>query len=622
MPSFPKQNFKPSDSSEFDFLDASQQLVLQQTSLGLELLEIVNKNKIQCVFQPIIDITKKKACAFEGLVRGPFQSSLHNPLNLFQVAEEQGVLYEVDTFVRMSTIESFAKQVSADEHLHLFLNISVNAVMNPSHQPGLTLQILEKFGISPEKVVIEITELQPIEDFEAFVMAINYYRSNGFKVAIDDLGSGYNCLRIWSEVKPDFVKIDRHFVSDIDLHEEKQAFMSTLMTLAKSTHTRVVAEGVETEKELEVLIRLGVELVQGYLFKKPNEIISEELLYVWPENNLVSTKNSTDADEDEVTVRVVTFDHPVINPGQQIISISELFLAHPEYDYFPIVDDNKVLGMVWRRDLMNLVARKFGQELNARKSVSSVMDANPIVVDAKMTLVSLSRLVTDDKNFAFRDAFIIQQNNQYLGCGNFKDLLRKITDLKVQRAQYANPLSGLPGNVPIQKKLNKLLNNKKDFMVIYIDVDNFKPFNDYYSFAEGDGVIELIAQILTDLVPESQISKGETFIGHIGGDDFVVMSTQINKHQKWSEKILKKFQQKSIYFYNEEDRQAQGICAKNRSGEEQFFPLMSLSIGILMVNPKLFEHTQKLASYATKAKKGAKAAGGNTFFIVDARESV
>jgi len=241
--------------------NASQKLLLQESGLGCELLDIVEHHKLQCVFQPIIDLKRQRTCAFEGLVRGPFDSSLYHPLHLFKVAEELDVLYEMDTFARIATIQSFAEQAALDEHLHLFLNISINAVMNPAHQKGLTLEALEQFGISPERVVIEITELQPIDNFDAFTSAINYYRSIGFKVAIDDLGSGYNGLRIWSEVRPDFVKIDRHFVSDIHLHHDKRSFMETLIALAKNTDTRIVAEGVETEDELEVLIDLGVDLV-------------------------------------------------------------------------------------------------------------------------------------------------------------------------------------------------------------------------------------------------------------------------------------------------------------------------------------------------------------------------
>jgi len=603
------------ETHERQVLNASQQLLLKQTSLGSELLDIVDHNRLECVFQPIVDLKRKRVCAFEGLVRGPFNSVLYHPLNLFKVAEEQGVLYEMDTFARMSTIEAFASQAAEDEHLHLFLNISINAVMNPAHQKGLTLEALNAFGINPERVVIEITELQPVDNYEAFTSAIEYYRSSGFKVAIDDLGSGYNGLRIWSEVRPDFVKIDRHFVSDIHLHTDKRHFMETVMTLANSTNTKVVAEGVETEKELEVLIELGVDLVQGYLFKKPEAVISEKMLYEWPASSVGVKKEKSES------VSEIAFEHPVIKSTQRINEVSELFLEHPELDYFPVVDNKVILGMLWRRNLMDLLARKFGQELHARKTVAHVMDTSPIIVDSTTSLVELSRLVTESQDFGARDAFIVEKRGQYLGCGDFKDLLRKITDLKVQSAQYANPLSGLPGNVPIQKELNKLLSSKRDFVVMYIDVDNFKPYNDHYSFEEGDKVIELIAEILRKVVPDEQILHGESFIGHIGGDDFVVMSTFSENHVKWAEKILKKFQRKITQFYRESDQKNGGIKTANRQGEQQFYPVMTLSVGVLLVHPEYFEHTQRLASYATKAKKGAKEAGGNTYYIVDSSKS-
>ncbi|WP_321326232.1 bifunctional diguanylate cyclase/phosphodiesterase [Thiomicrorhabdus sp.] len=612
MPLFNKIDSNNRKSRHVNVLNASQRLMLMQSSLGMELLDIVDNESLQCVFQPIVDIKRKRTCAFEGLVRGPFNSVLHHPLNLFKVADEQGVLYELDTFVRIASIKSFAQQAAKDEHLHLFLNISINAVMNSSHQKGVTLEALEYYGISPERVVIEITELQPVDNFEAFVTAINYYRSIGFKVAIDDLGSGYNGLRIWSEVRPDFVKIDRHFVSDIHLHDDKRMFMETLMTLANSTNTKVVAEGVETEKELEVLTQLGVDLMQGYLFKKPEEKISEDLLYEWPEKQL-----DNKAGKDEDTVAEIAFEHPIVKPHHLVNEVSEMFLQHAELDYFPVVGGKQVVGMIWRRDLMNLLASKFGQELHARKSVASVMDKAPIIVDSGTSLVDLSRLVTDSNEFGSRDAFIVEKKKKYLGCGNFRDLLRKITDLKVESAQFANPLSGLPGNVPIQKGLNKLLKNKQDFMVMYIDVDNFKPFNDSYSFEEGDGVIRLIADILKQVLPEELVLHGDTFIGHIGGDDFVVMGTFIEDYIGWAETILKMFKEEILHFYTQEDQLQGGIKAFDREGQARFYPLMGLSIGVLLVNPESFEHTQKLASYATKAKKGAKAAGGNTYFIVD-----
>ena len=312
----------------------------------------------------------------------------------------------------------------------------------------------------------------------------------------------------------------------------------------------------------------------------------------------------------------------MVKPNQLVDVVSEMFLQHPEFDYFPVVEGKEVVGMVWRRELMDLLARKFGQELHARKPVTSVMDKTPVIVDSRTSLIDLSRLVTDSNEFGSRDAFIVEKKKKYLGCGDFRDLLRKITDLKVESAQYANPLSGLPGNIPIQKKLNKLLKHQQDFMVMYIDVDNFKPFNDNYSFEEGDGVIRLIAEILNQVLPEEQVIHGETFVGHIGGDDFVILSTVIDNYVEVAERILNAFKEEILHFYTEQDQNRAGIQSQDREGNSKFYPLMSLSIGILLVHPKYFEHTQKLSSYATKAKKGAKAAGGNTYFIVDSKSEL
>jgi diguanylate cyclase (GGDEF)-like protein len=600
--------------SYFNLFDASQKLLLKQSGLGAELLSIVEDNKLQTVFQSIVDLKAKRVCAFEGLIRGPFNSVLHHPLHLFKVAEEQGVLYEMDTYARIASIESFARQAKDRDHIHLFLNASINAVMNSSHQKGLTLETLDLFGLPPERVVIEITELQPVDNFEAFISAINYYRAAGFKVAIDDLGSGYNGLRIWSEVRPDFVKVDRHFVSDIHLHEDKKAFMETILTLANSTGTRVVAEGVETHQELEVLQSLGVELVQGFLFKKPEAVISEELLYEWP-HDILQHK----ADKREANVSGIAFQHPTVAPDLLVDEVSEQFLKYPEIDFFPVVKGSKICGMIWRRDLMDLLARKFGQELHSRKKIKKIMDSAPIIVDANTSLVDLSRLITDSNEFDYRDAFIIQSDDQYIGCGDFKHLLRKMTDLKVEMAQHSNPLSGLPGNLPIQKKLNKLLKHKQPFMVMYIDVDNFKAYNDNYSFDEGDQIISLIAAILNETIPEEHLVHDDCFIGHIGGDDFVIMSTHCDKYEQWANRILDNFKIQVLPLYSSEDVARGGIDSVDRNGDHKFFPLMTLSIGVLLVEPGLFEHRQQLSSFATKAKKGAKSAGGNTYYVVDSK---
>lgn len=293
-------------------------------------------------------------------------------------------------------------------------------------------------------------------------------------------------------------------------------------------------------------------------------------------------------------------------------AVSERF-KYTNQDFFPVLEaGGRVMGIVWRRDLMDLLADRFGRSLHARKTAASVMDQKPIVVEANLPLVSLSHLITEYHGAHRGDAFLIVQQGRYVGSARFIDLLRKMTELQVESARYSNPLSGLPGNVPIQREISKRLHGKQDFAVIYIDVDNFKPYNDYYSFEQGDDVIRLMASILNRLNHDSI-----DFIGHIGGDDFLAITSKVDAYEAFCQALLAEFKASIHTFYDEKDQLAGGIWGKDRQGRDHFFPLMSLSLGVLLVRPEQIDHPQHLASLATCAKKNAKHAGGNTFSVLD-----
>lgn len=581
------------------------QSALAPTALGRELLSIFTLKNLTPVYQPIVDLQTREVFGFEALIRGPENSPLYRPLHLFHVAEEHGCLFEMDMLARQTAIEAYHDFGNRE---YLFVNVTVNSLMQASYQRNMTLDCLHSLGLNVSQVVIEITELQPVEDFEVFVKSINHYRQMGFKVAIDDLGGGYNGLRIWSEVKPDFVKIDKHFVSDLAVDKDKQRFIETICALAKGLNTKIIAEGVEDADTLRVLENLGVDYVQGYLFKRPQPRPSCDLNYTWS-NRLEPARTS------EETAACLVHEIPSVLPDTTVSEVTEFLLKETQWDYLPVVSNEQVLGMVWRRELMDMLAHRFGRELHQRKPLHKVMDKTPLIVDVKTSLVELSRLVTEQKDARRGEVFILTENGRYRGCGNFIDLLRVITDLKVKSAQYANPLSGLPGNVPIQKTIRDFLARGSEFMVIYIDMDHFKPFNDHYSFEKGDEIIRLMARIL-----HHHTKSSKEFIGHIGGDDFVIISPRVKKYAEICEAILTEFREVIGSFYDVQDRERGGIMATGRDGIEQFFPLMSLSLGVLLVSPGVFSHQQMLASHATRAKKLAKLQGGNSYAVVDSRE--
>ncbi len=168
-------------------------------------------------------------------------------------------------------------------------------------------------------------------------------------------------------------------------------------------------------------------------------------------------------------------------------------------------------------------------------------------------------------------------------------LLKKITELQIRNARYANPLTLLPGNVPIFEYLDQLIQDRQVFTVAYCDIDNFKPYNDVYGYGEGDKVIKLIAEIL-----RSNVHPSIDFIGHVGGDDFIVVFSGDN----WMERcrsILHDFEHQIPDLYSDEDILRGGILSHSREGDERFFPIMTLSIGAVI--PNTIDHTRRRSQH-------------------------
>ena len=588
-------------------LDEQKIAQLSRSSLGRTMLEVFTKHTLTTHFQPIIDLNSHQVFAVEALTRGPEQSPLFSPLNLFNTAADLNCLEEMDWLARQTAITNYQKMSTTHQNRpKLFLNVTVNLLQKMKHS-GRTLQCLQELGLLPDQVVIELTELQPVENYDQFLNSIRHYRDMGFLVAVDDLGSGYNGLRIWSEVKPDFVKIDRHFIQDIHRYPEKQNFLEVMVTLSEKMGTKVIAEGIETQEELTFLESLNVDYVQGFLLGKPQPQILMQPSYQWHPKGLTEM-----GIEFEETVGSLIEPCMTVDKNFSAGKLSDIILEDPQIEWVVVLDEQqKPIGMLYREEFISRLAKPFVRELYSRKTMMDVMDTDPYIFDESTSLIVVSRRFTSEMNKT-RNAFIIRDDKTggFKGVASFVSLLKAMTNLQIQSAQYANPLSGLPGNKPIQKEIQKRLADQHPFVMIYVDVDNFKPFNDYYSFDDGDRVIVEIARILTQLSGEYQ-----SFVGHIGGDDFVIIMEAEQNYEELCKQLLVTFRTQITRFYSKEDQQRGGIEALDRKGEKCFFPIMSLSLGVLKVHPENIPHPQKLASEATKAKKAAKNKGGNAYAI-------
>ena len=189
--------------------------------------------------------------------------------------------------------------------------------------------------------------------------------------------------------------------------------------------------------------------------------------------------------------------------------------------------------------------------------------------------------------------------------------VRNILNL-LQNNRRISPLTGLPGNVQIQAEMKKRLLNKEQFAMFYFDLDNFKAYNDTYGFSNGDEIIKFTARTIVENV--HKMGTEDSFIGHIGGDDFVAI-TGPTDYERICKNIISDFDTYVLGYYSDEDVQKGYIEVANRRGIIEQFPLTSISIGVVEITPGRFKNTLEIGEVGAQVKHQAKSVMGSTYII-------
>ncbi|MFI8464001.1 EAL domain-containing protein [Stutzerimonas stutzeri] len=576
----------------------------QLSTLG----HILAHGDITTLFQPIVSLSERRILGYEALSRGPSNGPLHSPINLLATARHAGRLNELEMTCRETACRRYSQGALRGK---LFLNASPETLLDATHKPGRTLELLHTYGISADNVVIELTEQAPADDLELLDKALHHYRSMGFSIALDDLGAGYSSLRLWSELRPDYVKIDRYFIDGIHLDPVKREFVESILKIARASRAHVIAEGIELREELAVLAGMGIDLVQGYLLGRPLELPAQDIDEVLPPPEAQQAVLG----EESGNLSGLLIRQPAMAAERPVAEMLEAFRLQPALNSIAVLDvDARPVGILHRNLISDALLKPYATDLLARKPLSRLMSTDFLAVELDQSLQQVSRLLTSRARQRIEEDFVITQAGRYLGLGRVIDVLRLITELKIQQARHANPLTLLPGNVPIQQCLTRMLLQRRRAMVCYVDIDNFKPFNDLYGYAKGDEVLLCLAQCLNDRVDPQM-----DFVGHIGGDDFMLV---LSGHD-WEQRIAdlhSAFALRSSAFYQPEHLAAGCFISTSRDGRKQRYALLSLSIGIVSVHP---EHTDRLdagrlAALASEAKRFAKQVNGPSFHLIDA----
>ena len=559
---------------------------------------VIAQRNIKIHFQPIVHLQTRQIYGYEGLARGPVNTVLHSPTRLFEAATRAGRLAELDLLCRRTVIKRFA-QLNLPGRL--FVNVDPFSLVHEHFREGQTLEFVEQAGLNPSQLIIELTETHPVEDVQLMQQAMVHYREMGFRVALDDLGAGYSGLKLWSEIRPDIVKIDRHFIQGVDQDRTKQQFVANILKTATALGCRVITEGVETEREYATLRKLGVEMLQGYYFCRPLEVPPVAIASKLFRKELRSYEG-----DETPTVELLLRPVVSVQACARVLEVGDLFTSTPDLESIVVVHESEVLGLVLRREFMDLYASLYGKELYGKQPILRFINRNVMQVDKRLPLEEASYRLTTSLDI-HTDEFIILDGSCLAGKARMIDLLHEITKLQVNRARHANPLTLLPGNVPIQQLLQKLFRQSVAFAVCYFDLDNFKPFNDFFGFSRGDKVIRFVAELLT-----ANIDDQVDFIGHIGGDDFVAVFRSANWRDT-VERILLQFDDSIGGLYN--GHIGCVITAADRDGRKRQYGQMTLSVGAVAVRPSQWRCHIDLSEEASIAKHHAKAIPGSSLYV-------
>lgn len=559
---------------------------------------------LHAVYQPLVRLDTMEVVAHEGLIRPAAHLGDIDTPTLLGLVRAEGGLGEFELTAARTVCGGFMAQQAPGR---LLVNLSAQALMHGAIKPDDLLDALSANGMDPGRITVELTERDIVDDPARLARPLDHLRAHGVRFALDDFGNGHSNFEMWNEIHPQVVKIDRYLVHGLARSTGRLAIVRALCQVAEALGADLVGEGVEDADDLRMLRDLGIPYAQGYLLGRPaartvQHVDARALAVLRNRIPSAATHPHEPAAPRPVNVGHLAIEVPPLGAGATNHDVIAAFASQPQLHALAVVEDGRPLGIINRRIFSEHMAQPFTRELYGRKSCTAFMHASPLLCDAQQSLESIAHILRGQDQRYLSDGFIVTRHGRYLGLGTGESLVRRVTELRIEAARYANPLTFLPGNIPLTEHVAHLLRANQPFTLAYVDLNHFKSFNDQYGYFRGDGMIRLLAHILT-----SNVDAARDFVGHIGGDDFLLAFLSDDWEAR-CRNIMALFNQRARELFDPGDASRGGILGEDRQGTPQFFPLTTVAIGAVRVQPTFRGHPEALATLAARAKLHAKRA--------------
>ncbi len=532
---------------------------------------------LDMAFQPIVNIHTGACYGYEALLRNVEAAGFASIQDFFDSCHALGILSDMEMLLREKAVSRFTA-IPHHRQAKLFINLD-NRCLGAADLPLRTRKMLDRFGIPETSVVFELSERQPVGQPAQATEALMRYKRQNFRLAIDDFGTGFSGLQMLYFAEPDFLKIDRFFISDIASDSKKKLFLAQIVHIAHLLGVVVLAEGVETEREYFVCKDIGCDLVQGYLVQRPTLDLTQLRPHYDDIETLARRERRVAISDQKLIGDQIQATAPIMLDAK-MEQVFERFRAEKASTFFPVVDAaGEPVGIVREKDLKGYAYSPFGKDLISNKSFGRTLKdfvSRCPMADLNTRAENLLQAYSAVEN---SEGILIVDGMKYVGFLSAHSLLRVINEKNLAAARDQNPLSKLPGNNLIHEYVSEsLAATDTETVLVYFDFDNFKPFNDKYGFRLGDRAILLFAELLA-----KALRRDTCFAGHIGGDDFFA---GFHRHSfedaaRQCAEVVATFGRDVESFYDDDTRRTGYIVGQDRLGNVVRFPLMTVSAALV-----------------------------------------
>jgi EAL domain-containing protein (putative c-di-GMP-specific phosphodiesterase class I)/GGDEF domain-containing protein len=478
----------------------------------------IENRLVSAVFQPIVDLQSGQVAGYEALTRPGPESQFDNAEQMFTAAEGNPLGWDLECLARECALEAAS---GWPQGVLLFLNSSPEIVSDERFSKQVTSEIRSTRGLSPSRIVLEITERSKETEFDGLTRTLDTLRNSGFHIAIDDVGAGTSGLNRITSLKPGWLKLDRELIDHIDHDKVRQHLIRFLVYFGKLSSIRIIAEGIERVEELDTVIDLGVRFGQGYLLARPGERgqdISDEMR-VHIREKVRAAFPALSGDSTSTHAGSLARAVKVVESTKTVSVVAAGMLQDLHQPGVIVADGGRYAGWVDRD-----VVLRAASDGRAGLAISFLLGAHMNAVDATMSAVEMLDLASTRDGHTMASPMVVLDAGQIVGVVSMPDLLKAGASLcRATQFRHA-PLTGLPGRVRTDLYLRELLGSDahaESIDVAFIDIKGFAEYNQHYGYELGDQLIQdfvgLIRAMLTTLT-----NAGECFLGHLGDDQFIV----------------------------------------------------------------------------------------------------